>query len=222
MIITIDGPAGSGKSTVAKLISKKLGIIHFDSGSIFRGVTAYLLDSKYDISSITTDSDTPELKIDMNILDNIVNIAINNLDVTSRLRDIDVSNNVAKVAINKNIRSIIDDFQRSFAIGKNIIVDGRDTGSHVYPNADYKFYLDCDEKVRATRRYKEELSKNLSVDYDSILAEIKKRDHLDKTREIAPLVVPENAIIIDTSLLSVAEVMDKICEYISISHIKED
>ncbi|MFQ6751952.1 MAG: (d)CMP kinase [Clostridia bacterium] len=222
MIITIDGPAGSGKSTVAKLISKKLGIIHFDSGAIFRGATAYLIDSNYDISSITTDSDIPDLKIDMSIIDNVVNISINNLDVTARLRNIDVSNNVAKVAVNKNIRRIIDEFQRSFAVGKDIIVDGRDTGSHVYPNADYKFYLDCDEKVRANRRYQEELSKNLSVNYESILEEIKKRDHLDKTREVAPLVVPENAIIIDTSFLTIPEVMENICNHINLSHINKN
>ncbi|MBR2970167.1 MAG: (d)CMP kinase [Clostridia bacterium] len=210
MIITIDGPAGSGKSTVAKIISNKMNLIHFDSGAIFRGVTAYLIDSGYNISSITKDSDIPAIVIDMNIINNVVNIRINNLDVTPRLRDIDVSNNVAKVAVNKNIRLSIDEFQRSFAIGKNIIVDGRDTGSHVYPNADYKFYLDCDVRVRANRRYKEEQSKNISVDYESILEEIKKRDHLDKTREIAPLIVPDNATVIDTSNLTIDQVVEVI------------
>jgi len=216
MIITIDGPAGSGKSTVAKLIGKKLGFIHFDSGSIFRGITAYLLDTKYNISSITINSEVPNLNIDMDITDTII-IHINNRNVTSRLRDIDVSNNVAKVAINKNIRDQIDSFQRAFAVGKNIIVDGRDTGSHVYPDAEYKFYLDCAVEERANRRYAESITKNQNVSYESILEEIRKRDHLDKTREIAPLIIPNGAIIIDTTNLSIEQVINEIC-----TNIKED
>ncbi len=216
MIITIDGPASSGKSTVAKLISKKLGFIHFDSGALFRGITAYLLATNFDISSITDDSDTPNLDISMDFVGDKYTLYINNIDYTPRLRDVDVSNSVAKVALNRNVRKQIDAFQRQFAEGKNIIVDGRDTGSHVYPDAEYKFYLDCSVDERARRRLNEYILNNQVADFDSVREDIAKRDLQDKTRKIAPLVVPHDAIVLDSTNLTIDEVMNKILEHIHI------
>jgi len=216
MIITIDGPAGSGKSTVAKLISKKLGFIHFDSGALFRGITAHLLATNFDISSITDDSDTPNLDISMDFVGDKYTLYINNIDYTPRLRDVDVSNSVAKVALNRNVRKQIDAFQRQFAEGKNIIVDGRDTGSHVYPDAEYKFYLDCSVDERARRRLNEYILNNQVADFDSVREDIAKRDLQDKTRKIAPLVVPHDAIVLDSTNLTIDEVMNKILEHIHI------
>lgn len=215
MIITIDGPAGSGKSTVANLISEKLGFERLDSGSLFRGATAHLLDNNFDFSTITQSSDLPNFNFELKYQDNNKLVIVNDIDYTSRLRDVNVSNNVSILAKNKNFRKNLDLFQRQYAQGRNIVVDGRDTGSHVYPNAEYKFYLDCAVEERAKRRYNEHLSKGEDVDYQDILDEMIKRDYNDKTREVAPLIIPDNAIIIDSTNMSITQVVDTILSQIN-------
>lgn len=215
MIITIDGPAGSGKSTVADIIAEKLGFTHFNSGALFRGVTAFLKDIKFDVETIKTNSSIPSFNLETRIIDNNQHVIVNNKDYTPVLRDNKISQLVAFVGANKYCRDIIDNCQRNFCLAHNVVIEGRDIGSHVFPNADYKFYLDCSIKERAKRRFNEEILKNTQITIEEIEEQIKERDALDKNREIAPLVIPNNAIIVDSTNLTINEVVETI-----LSHIK--
>ncbi len=214
MIITIDGPAGSGKSTVAKLLAQNLGFIHFNSGALFRGVTAFLDDIKFNIESISTSSLLPKMKLETKMIDNVQHVFVNEKDYTSVLRDNKISTLVPLVALNKTCRTVVDDCQRNFAKSNNIVVEGRDTGSHVFPHAEVKFYLDCSIEERAKRRFLEEKAKNNNITLEKIEQQIKERDYLDKSREIAPLVIPKKAIIIDSSNLSIDQVVEALKKHI--------
>ena len=217
MIITIDGPAGSGKSTVADILAEKLNYIHFNSGALFRGLTAHLIDIGFDITSITETSDLPKMKLKVKMINNIQHVLVNNTDYTSVLRNNEVSTSVALVALNTNIRSIVDNCQKEFCNKNNVVIEGRDIGSHVFPNAEIKFYLDCDAKERAKRRYLEEKAKNSNVSLEEILSQIVERDKLDKERTIAPLVVPKNAIIVDSTGKTINEVVDNLLKNINLN-----
>ena len=214
MIITIDGPAGSGKSTVADIIADKLGFIHFNSGALFRGVTAYLHEQNFDIESIEVNSTIPDFNLEVKMIDDIQHVFVNDKDYTPMLRNNTISTLVAYAAANKNVRKRIDDCQRKFCKENNIVIEGRDVGSFVFPDAEVKFYLDCSIKERARRRFLEEKSKNSQITLKEIEQQIAERDYLDKTREIAPLVVPDNAIIVDSSDLSVNEVVETLLNHI--------
>ncbi len=219
MIITIDGPAGSGKSTVADILANKLGFIHFNSGSLYRGITAYLYSENFDIEKITLDSAIPKLDLKVKMIGDIQHVYVNNMDYTSELRKNHISTLVPFVATNKFFRVIIDDCQRDFCSKNNVVMEGRDLGSHVFPNADIKFYLDCSIKERAKRRFLEERAKNNDVTLSEIEEQIAERDYLDKHRDIAPLVVPQNAIVVDSSNLSINEVVETLMSYL-IKHLK--
>ena len=216
MIITIDGPAGRGKSTVADILADKLGFIHFNSGALFRGVTAYLHEQNFDIESIEINSTIPDFKLQVKMIDDIQHVFVNNKDYTPMLRNNTISTLVANVAINKNVRKRIDECQRKFCLENNIVIEGRDVGSFVFPDAEIKFYLDCSIKERARRRFLEEKSKNSQITIEEIEQQIAKRDYLDKTREIAPLVVPNNAIMIDSSEMKVDEVVETLLNHVQI------
>ena len=208
MIITIDGPAGSGKSTVAGALAEKLGFIHFNSGSLYRGITAFLVDQNFNIESMTINSPIPEINIHVEMIDDVQHVFVNNVDYTPVLRQNLISTLVAFVAANKNCREKIDTCQKAFCSKNNVVMEGRDLGSFVFPNAEFKFYLDCSIEERARRRFKEEQAKNSNETLDEIYKQIAERDYLDKTREIAPLVCPNDAIIIDSSNLSIEEVVN--------------
>ena len=219
MIISIDGPAGSGKSTVAKIISEKLGFIHLNSGSLYRGIVAYLLSVNFDIKNLTLNSPVPEFKLETKFINNIQHVYVNKTDFTPMLRNNQISTLCPFVANNKNIRKQIDNCQRAFAKKHNIVMEGREIGSYVFPNAEYKFYLDCNIDERARRRHLEELSKGNNISFEEIRKQTEIRDNQDKTKEIAPLVIPENAIIIDSTGLSIDDVVKKILSYITVKTI---
>ncbi len=215
MIITIDGPAGSGKSTIAEHLAKRLNFIHFNSGSLYRGVTAYFLDKKIDFYNIT-DRELTKLKLTTLFIDNIQYVYVNDIDYTSRLRDNEVSISSPLVSNDKRIREIIDTCQRKFGSKNNIVIDGRDTGSFVFPNADVKFYLECSLDERARRRFKEEKSKKTKIKLKDIKEQIRARDEFDMTKQVARLVVPDGAIIVDSTKLSIEQVVDKMLTFITI------
>jgi len=214
MIISIDGPAGSGKSTVAKIISEKLNFIHLNSGSLYRGVVAYLLSVDFNIKNLTLYSDVPEFNLEIKFINNTQHVYVNGTDFTPMLRNNEVSTLCPFVANNKIIRKRIDNCQRSFAKSHDIVMEGRDIGSYVFPNADFKFYLDCNINERARRRYLEEKAKGNNITLEEVKKQTEIRDNQDKAKEIAPLVIPENAIIIDSTGLSIDEVSNKILSHI--------
>ena len=216
MIISIDGPAGSGKSTIAKNLADKLKFIHFNSGSLYRAITVFLIDNDFDISSISTLSEVPNLKLDVEFINGIQNVSVNKINYTKRLRDNEVSIKSAVVSTNKKVRETIWKYLHKFAEDHSIVMDGRDIGSIVFPNADYKFYLDCSVEERARRRFKEEQSKNTQITLQEIEQQIRERDIIDKNKVIAPLIIPENAIVIDSTNLSIDEIVNLMLSYIKI------
>ncbi len=211
MIIAIDGPAGSGKSTTAKIIADKLKISYLDTGAMYRAVTAYFIDNNYSIDSDNIYS----------IMDSIIiefheySVLLNNQDFTYRLRDNDVSSLVSKISSNKIVRDRMVLIQRNISENKSIVVDGRDIGTVVFPNADYKFFITAGIKERASRRYRELKLKGREVELINIEQQIKERDYLDSTRKNSPLKKADGAIVIDTTHLHLEEQVNTILKIIN-------
>ena len=207
MIITFDGPAGSGKSTIAKEVANHLGFVHFNSGSIFRAITAFMLENK-NIDLLT------QADIKVEIKDNTQYVLINNVDYTPILRNIEISKNVAEISTIPEVQFTAQKIIKEFSLSNNIVIDGRGLGNEVLKNAEYKFYLDCSVKERARRRFLEEKQKGTNITVEEIEKQIEIRDKLDRERDIAPLAIPENAVIIDSSNLTIEEVIKKVLSFI--------
>ena len=211
-IITLDGPSGSGKSTVAKLVANKLGFKYLDTGAMYRAVTLYMLENHIDIKN---EKEVIEALNKLNIgFDSKCRIYLDSKDVSDYIRGDRVVKSVSEVSAISLVRRNMVDLQRNIAKDDNYILDGRDTGSVVFPNADFKFYIDASIEERAKRRYKEELSKGKDISFEEIKESIKKRDEYDSNREDSPLIVPESAVIIDTTNMSIDEVVEKITDIV--------
>ena len=212
MIIAFDGPAGSGKSTIAKIISEKLGITYLDTGAMYRAVTLYFLENNVDFSNI----DEVEKNLDKIHIDFLNNILfLNNIDVSKQIREKNINDNVSDVSALAIVREKMVDLQRKMSNNKSVILDGRDIGTVVFPNANYKFFLVASVDIRAQRRYKEELEKgNKSANIDDIKKSIENRDYIDSTRTVTPLKKADDAIQIDTSYMNIEEVVESIISYI--------
>jgi len=210
MIITFDGPAGSGKSTIAKAVAKRLGFVHFNSGSIFRAITAFMLENNRDITLLK------KANVKVKIKDNKQFVFVNNVDYTPVLRNIEISKNVAVISTIPEVQYAAHKIIKEFSQSNNIVIDGRGLGNEVLKNAKYKFYLDCSVKVRAKRRFLEELSKGTKITIEQIEKQLELRDKLDRERNIAPLAIPDNAIVIDSSNLTIEEVTEKVLSFIKI------
>ncbi|MBW5382565.1 (d)CMP kinase [Brachyspira pilosicoli] len=211
-IISLDGPSGAGKSTVAKLVAKKLGYKYLDTGAMYRAVTLFFLNKNVNIQNnneiISAISD---LKISF---DNNNKIYLNDVDVSEEIRSIKVVNMVSKVSSISAVRKSMVSLQRAIAENDNYVVDGRDIGSVVFPLAKYKFYIDASVEIRAKRRYEEEIQKGKDITFEEVIDSIKKRDEFDSNREDSPLVVPKDAIIIDTTNMTIDEVVQKITDVV--------
>ena len=209
-IITIDGPSGAGKSTVAKLIADKLGFKYLDTGAMYRAVTLYMIENQVDIKN---EEEVINALNKLNIgFDSNYRIYLDSQDITEDIRKEKVVKFVSEVSAISSVRRKMVDLQRDIAKEGNYILDGRDAGSVVFPNADYKFYLEASLEERSKRRYKEELSKEVDISFEAVKESIKKRDKYDSNRKDSPLVVPENAIIIDTTNMTIDEVAEEITD----------
>jgi len=208
VIITIDGPAGSGKSTAARLLSDRLGFFHLDTGAIYRAI-AYL-SKKADI--LWSDEEGVE-KIALNIdIDFIkdgdrIKVMANGEDVTEKIRTPEISIGASDVGRLKRVRAALD-IQRRFGNKNNIVAEGRDMGTVIFPYADVKFYLSASVEVRADRRYKELIKKGINQDYKRVLEEVRIRDEQDSNREVAPLRPADDAIIVDTDRMGIEDVLN--------------
>jgi len=216
MIIAIDGPAGSGKSTIARLIAKDKGLIYLDTGAMYRLVTLKALNK-----GILGNNDLNYLEEIKKLLDNL-NIDIkengfylDNVDVSEEIRKPIVSENVSDVAAIREVREKMVDLQRKFSESKNVVLDGRDIGTVVFPNADLKIFLIADAKERAKRRYKELVEKGENVEIEEIYENILKRDKIDSTRKESPLKKAEDAIEVDTTSKNIEEVKNEILRMIN-------
>ena len=207
MIIAVDGPAGSGKSTISKLLAKELGLVYLDTGAMYRLFTLKML--KENVSFFDSHK-IDELLENLNI--NIENdrFYLDGKDVSEEIRKTDVAANVSKTAAIKEVREKMVNLQREFSKSKNVILDGRDIGTVVFPEADIKIFLVADAKERAERRFKELHEKGENISLDNIYENILKRDRLDSTREISPLKKANDAIEVDTTGKNIEEVKNLI------------
>ncbi|MDC0946718.1 (d)CMP kinase [Nitrospinaceae bacterium] len=216
MIIAIDGPAGSGKSTIAKFIAKRLNYRYIDTGSMYRAVAWSAEKKDIDLSDENAVSQwVTQLKIEFVADPAGQQVKVNGENATGLLKNEVVGRGAAKVAAQKRVREILVAKQREIGESGNVVMDGRDIGTQVFPNAEVKFFMDADAEERGKRRYLELKEENLDVDLENIIAEIKQRDHEDRNRAISPLCPAEDAIKIDTTKFAIEEVIDKVMEQIN-------
>lgn len=212
MIVAIDGPAGSGKGTVTKEIAKRMGLINLDTGATYRCVAlaslkhGIKLEEEDKIVSLIDDLDI-EFKYDK---DDFIRVYLNGEEVTSEIRSFEVNQIVSPISSIVRVRLKMVDLQRKMAEGKDVIMEGRDIGTYVFPNADVKIYLDADVEERAKRRFNENQEKGIDVSFEDVLENIKKRDENDKHKEIGSLKIAEDAVIVDSTKLSIEEMADAV------------
>lgn len=210
--IAIDGPAGAGKSTIARSLASELGFCYVDTGAIYRTV-AYFLDllgiSPKDVDGVERYIDELTVEIDYDD-DGKQHMFMNGMDVTDDIRTQDISQKASLVSAHKVVRDMLLDMQRDMAVTHNVIMDGRDIGTVVLPNADVKIFLTASAEVRADRRMKEMLAKGQKADYNTVLKDIKQRDYQDTHRQIAPLKKAHDAVQVDTSELDIDGVIAEI------------
>ena len=204
--IAIDGPAGAGKSTIAKKVAKELSFIYVDTGAMYRAMAFYLLEKGIsgdeNISKACHDAD-----ISIRYENGEQQVILNGKNVTAFLRKEEVGNMASKTSANPAVRAHLLNLQRNLAAKNDVVMDGRDIGTVVLPDAQVKIYLTASVETRAKRRYDEYLGKGESADLEEIKKDIENRDHQDMTREISPLRQAEDAVLVDSSLMNIEEVV---------------
>ena len=217
MIIAIDGPAGAGKSTIAKNIAHKLGFLYIDTGAMYRALALRALEEKIDIlDTHKIIAMAKKAGIDLtNNPDGTLKIMLDGKDVTGQIREPSVTKVVSDIAKIKEVRQIMLGLQRKLGNSGNSVLDGRDIGTVVFPNADKKFYLDADSTERIRRRYKELTDSGQKVTLNSVETDLGNRDKIDSTRKVAPLRRAEDAVYIDTTNLNIEQVIVEVLSYIN-------
>ena len=211
MNIAIDGPAGAGKSTIARLAAKELGFVYVDTGAMYRAIALYLLDNKTDIYNETALKKALE-NIQINIVyeAGVQHVFLDLQDVSTEIRSEKVGNMASTSSALPPVREKLLDLQRGIAAKNDVIMDGRDIGTNILPNAELKIYLTASVDVRAKRRYDELILHGERPDLEVIKQDIEKRDYQDMNRDIAPLKQADDAVLIDSSDMTIAEVVDEI------------
>ena len=213
LVIAVDGPAGAGKSTIAKIIADRLNINYIDTGAMYRAITYKCLKNNIDINN-----EEEVIKIakntEIDFRDN--NLYLDKEVIKEEIRTMEVSNNVSNVAKIKEVRYLMVDVQREIGQRNSVILDGRDIGSYVFPNADYKFFLVATPEERGMRRFKELTENGYETSLEEIIKDIIKRDEIDSNREFAPLVKADDAIEIDTTGKSINEVVESVLSKVSL------
>ena len=215
--IAIDGPAGAGKSSVAKAVAKKLGFIYVDTGALYRAVGVNALKN-----GIKTDDKEavvamlPDTKVELRYIDGAQRVILNDEDVSETIRMPEASMAASNVSAIPEVRAFLLDLQHDMAEKNNVIMDGRDIGTVILPDAQYKFFLTATAEVRADRRFKELKEKGLDVDYNALLEEIIQRDYNDSHRATAPLKQADDAIYIDSSNMNLEESINHILSFIKV------
>ena len=208
LVIAIDGPAGAGKSTISKLIAKNLGINYIDTGAMYRAITYKCIKEDIDVNDIQRVVDLCS-RTDVDFVDNY--IYLDGQRLNEEIRTLQVSSRVSDVAKIPQVRESLLEKQREIGKRSDVILDGRDVGTHIFPDAKYKFFLNASAQERGRRRYQELIDKGQSVVLEEIIEDIKKRDYIDSTREVAPLVKADDAIEVDTTSMTI----DQVVTYIS-------
>lgn len=212
--VAIDGPAGAGKSTIAKLVAKEKGYIYVDTGAMYRGLAIHFLnkgvnpDDREAVAEACRDAE-----VSIGYEDGVQQIYLNGENVTSMLRTEEVGNMASRTSAIPQVREKLLELQRSLAREKDVIMDGRDIGTNILPDANVKIYLTASVETRAMRRYTELKEKGESCNLEEIARDISERDERDMTREIAPLKKAEDAILVDSSDMTIPEVVAEICSH---------
>lgn len=212
-IVAIDGPAGSGKGSITEIIAKKLNLESIDTGAMYRCVTLYLIRKNIkvdEIDKIKEELDNINIKLD----ESTKKVYLNDEDVTDEIRSMEVTKLVSKVSSIKEVRLKLVDLQRAISKNKNIIMEGRDITTVVFPKADVKIYLDADVEERAKRRFNQNQQKNIESTYEEVLKSLKERDENDKNKEFGALKIADDAIVIDSTNMTIKQVTKKIIKII--------
>lgn len=213
--IAIDGPAGAGKSTIAKILANRLNFIYVDTGAMYRALTLLAMETKTNLNDddeITKLLKTYQIKLENSKSSQIVKI--DSRDVTEEIRTPEVTKNVSLVSSHLQVRKSMLEMQRDLAKDANVVMDGRDIGTHVLPHAEIKIFLTASIEKRANRRYEELIRKGFQANLEKIKEDIALRDKKDQEREVAPLRRADDAILLDSSNLAIEEVVDVILKYI--------
>ena len=212
--VAIDGPAGAGKSTIAKLVAEKEQFIYVDTGAMYRGLAIHFLKKGVDPEDKKAVAEAcKDAEVTIGYENGIQQIYLNGENVTGMLRTEEVGNMASKTSAIPEVRNKLLDLQRSLAKEKDVIMDGRDIGTNILPDADVKIYLTASVETRAKRRFDELKEKGEDCSLEEISKDIRERDERDMTREIAPLRKAEDAVLVDSSNMTIPEVVDAICSY---------
>lgn len=208
--IAIDGPAGAGKSTIAKMVAKRLGYIYVDTGAMYRAMALYIMRQGIDSAdSASISKECNDADISITYLDGVQVVLLNGENVNGLIRTEEVGNMASSTSVNPDVRKKLVDLQRILAKRENVVMDGRDIGTVVLPDAKVKIYLTASSKVRAERRFLELKAKGIEADIDTIEKDIIERDYRDMNREISPLKKADDAVLIDSSDMTIDEVVEK-------------
>lgn len=209
--IALDGPAGAGKSTIAKQIAHELNIIYVDTGAMYRAVAYYMLSNKIDMDiEEQVVQQLEKIHIQLQHKDGMQRILVNDEDVTTQIRIQSVAKGASQVAKIKEVRQKLVQMQKQIANEHSVVMDGRDIGTHVLPNATLKVFLTASVHERAVRRWEELKLKGIDCDFETIQKEIEDRDHADTTRSESPLIRAEDAVLIDTTSMTIDRVVQKV------------
>ena len=214
--VAVDGPAGSGKSTITKMVAKDLGYNYVDTGAMYRGLTYdFLKNNLTELDEKKIELLLSKVKFEVKFIDRVQYVFVNDEDVSEKIRTAEVSKFTSLFAKSLAVREFLIDTQRNLAMSNNIIMDGRDIASVVLPNADVKIFLTASVEERARRRVLDfERQGVVDIDFDKVKADIAARDYQDEKRDIAPLVKVDDAVLIDTTNLTITEVVEKMTELI--------
>ena len=212
--VAIDGPAGAGKSSISKAVAAKLGCIYVDTGAMYRACALYAIENGINIDAVSLESHLDEIKVEIKYNEDGQRIILNGKDVSTRIREADVSIGASNIAVIPSVRLKLVELQREMADKNSVVMDGRDIGTYVLPNAEVKIFLTASIDERARRRLAELEQKGTVTDFESVKKDMAYRDKNDSEREFAPLRQADDAVLLDTTELSFDEVVCKVMEIV--------